>query len=118
MAPIVVEGLNKCPAGNITVCFSGGAGGGLSAPSEDCFFGAGFGVSMAVTISGGGINGGPGPGVIHQGDPQLCNGIPGANQNNNNNPSQNVISGVVQQCNQQCANVENFNDCDCPCEYC
>ena len=32
MTPIVVMGLDQCASDNITVCFSGGAGGGLSAP--------------------------------------------------------------------------------------
>jgi hypothetical protein len=70
-------------------------------------------VMMAITITGGGIHGGPMG--IHQGDPQLCNGIPGSNNNNNNNPNQNVVSQVVQQCNAQCANAADYDSCDCPC---
>ena len=57
MSPSVVAALNACPANNITVCFGGGGGGGLYVPSANCAFGAGFGLSMAITVSGGGIKG-------------------------------------------------------------
>ena len=86
---------------------------------EDCYFGAGFGVNMAVTITGGGIkNGKLYGGKISQGDPTICNGgVPGQN-GNNTNPNSNVINNVVQQCNNECNGSINYNNCYCPCAFC
>jgi len=121
MSPTVVNAMNSCPANNITVCFSGGGGGGMSSPSNGCKFGAGFNAYLAMSISGGRIHedaprhghhhqwfrDGKFVGTVGQGDHSLCQAAaPG---------SGNQIGAVVTQCDAQCAVAPDFNDCFCPC---